>query len=57
MVIVRLTDLFWAGLLESVTVNVSGEAFAVVVGTPLITPVAAFNVRPVGSVPLVRLQA
>jgi hypothetical protein len=57
MVRVRLTDLFWAGLLESVTVNVRAVALAVAVGVPLIAPVAAFKVRPAGRVPLVSDQA
>jgi hypothetical protein len=53
---VRLTDLLCAGLLESVTINVSAMALAVAVGVPLIAPVAAFKVRPAGSVPLVKDQ-
>ena len=39
------------GLLESVTLNVSGRAFAVTVGVPIIAPVDAFKLRPAGSVP------
>ena len=53
---VRLTDLLCAGLLESVTINVSAVALAAAVGVPLITPVAAFKVKPAGRVPLVRLH-
>lgn len=50
----RLTDLLCAGLLESVTVNVSATALAVAVGVPVIAPVDVFSLRPAGSVPLVR---
>ena len=57
MVNVRLTEMVCVGILESLTVKVSGVALAVAVAVPLIAPVAAFNVRPAGSVPLVRLQA
>ena len=56
IVSVRLTDLLCTGMLESVTVNVSAVALAAAVGVPLIAPVAAFKVRPAGSVPLVRLH-
>ena len=51
-----LTDLLWVGLLESVTVKVSEVALAVAVGVPAIAPVAAFRVRPAGSVPEVNDQ-
>ena len=51
IVSVRLTDLLCAGLLESMTVNVSAVALAVAVGVPLIAPVAAFKVRPAGKEP------
>ena len=49
----RLTDLLCAGLLESVTLNVSAVALAAAVGVPVIAPVDVFNLRPAGSVPLV----
>ena len=52
----RLTDWVWAGLLESVSKNVSAVALAVAVGVPVIAPVEAFNDRPAGSVPLVNNQ-
>src|SRR5450631_1158178 len=48
-----LTGLLSAGLLESVTVKVSGVAFADAVGVPLITPVVALIPIPAGNVPLV----
>ncbi len=57
MVNVRPTEMVCVGILESLTVKVSGVALAVAVAVPLIAPVAAFNVRPAGSVPPVRLQA
>jgi hypothetical protein len=53
---VRLTDLFWAGLPESATENVSGVALALAVGVPLIVPVDGVSDRPAGRVPLVRAQ-
>ena len=43
------------GVAESVTVTVKAEV-PDVVGTPLICPVAAFKVRPVGKAPAVTLQ-
>ena len=43
------------GVAESVTVTVKAEV-PDVVGTPLICPVAAFKVRPVGKAPTVTLQ-
>jgi hypothetical protein len=52
MVKVSIADAVWAGLLESVTVNVSGVALAGAVGVPVIAPVAAFRVRPAGKEPL-----
>jgi hypothetical protein len=52
MVRVRCAVAAWAGLLESVTVNVSVAALAAAVGVPLIAP--AFRARPAGSVPLVK---
>lgn len=51
-----VTGMFCVGLLESVTVNVSDALVALAVGVPLIAPVAAFRVRPAGSVPLVSAQ-
>jgi hypothetical protein len=53
---VRLTALFWAGLLESVRVNVSGVALTVAAGVPVIPPVAALSDRFAGRAPLVRDQ-
>ena len=53
MVRVKLTDLFWAGVPESVTWKVSGVPFTAAVGVPVIAPLEAFNARPTGSVPLV----
>jgi hypothetical protein len=50
----RLADLLCAGLLESVTVNVSAVALAAAVGVPVIAPVVVFSARPAGSVPFVR---
>jgi hypothetical protein len=52
----RLTELLCAGLLESVTVKVSGVALSDAVGVPLIKPVDAFSARPAGRVPLVNVQ-
>jgi hypothetical protein len=43
------------GVAESVTVTVKVDV-PDVVGTPLICPVAAFRVRPVGKAPTVTLQ-
>ena len=56
MVSVRLAVAEPAGLEESVTEKVSGVALLVAVGTPLITPVAAVQLQPAGSVPLVSVQ-
>jgi hypothetical protein len=50
------TDLFWTGLLESLTLKVSGVALTAAVGVPLIVPVAAFSDSPTGNVPLVNDQ-
>jgi hypothetical protein len=50
---VSLTDLLPAGVLESATWNVRAVLVTACVGVPVIAPVAAFNVRPAGSVPLV----
>jgi hypothetical protein len=51
MVKVRLTDWVCAGLPESITENVSAVALAAAVGVPLISPVAGFKLKPVGSAP------
>ncbi len=56
MVIVRVADWLCAGLPESVTLKVSEMPLAVAVGVPVIAPVAAFRVRPAGSVPEVNDQ-
>jgi hypothetical protein len=50
------TVLFWTGLLESLTLMVSGVALTAAVGVPLIAPVAAFSDSPAGNVPLVNDQ-
>jgi hypothetical protein len=54
---VKLTDWEAAGVLESVTLNVSGVLATATVGVPVMAPVAAFRVNPVGKVPLVSDQA
>jgi len=54
---VKLTDWEAAGVLESVTLNVSGVLATATVGVPVMAPVAAFRVKPAGRVPLVRDQA
>ena len=51
MVIVTDATAFCAGLLESVTVKVSGAAETTAVGVPLIAPVAVFSDNPAGNVP------
>ncbi len=56
MVRVRLTDVFWAGELASVTLNVRAVAFAVTVGVPVIAPVDGFSSKLEGNVPLVRVH-
>ena len=48
----RFTDFVCTGRLESLTLKVSEVALAVAVGVPVIAPVAAFSVRPVGNPPL-----
>jgi len=53
---ISLTDLLTAGVLESVTWNVRAVLVTVCVGVPVIAPVAAFNIRPVGNVPLVKVH-
>jgi hypothetical protein len=50
---ISLADLLPGGALESATWNVRGVFATVCVGVPLIAPVAAFNIRPAGNVPLV----
>jgi hypothetical protein len=45
-----------AGLLESVTLKVSGVLVTAAVGVPVIAPLEAFNDSPGGRVPLVRVQ-
>ena len=57
MVSVRLTVAVWAvGVVESVTLNVSGVFVTPLVGVPPICPVCAFSVNPVGSVPDISCQ-
>ena len=51
IVSVKLALAVCAGDPESVTLNVSGVAFAAAVGVPLIWPVAAFKLKPLGRVP------
>lgn len=53
---VRATVAVCVGELESVTLNVRGVAFTVVVGVPLTKPVDEFSVRPLGNVPEVSAQ-
>ena len=50
---ISLTDLLPAGVLESATWNVRAVFVTACVGVPVIAPVAAFNMRPAGNVPLV----
>ena len=50
---ISLTDLLPAGVLESATWNVRAVFVTACVGVPVIAPVAAFNMRPTGNVPLV----
>jgi hypothetical protein len=50
------TVLFWTGLLESLTLKVSGVALTAAVGVPLMPPWAAFSDSPAGNVPLVSVQ-
>ena len=44
------------GLLESVTLNVSGVPFTAPFGVPVIAPLEAFRANPDGRVPLVMAQ-
>ena len=53
MVIVTDATAFCAGLLESVTVKVSGVPVTTAVGVPVMAPVAVFSDNPAGNVPLV----
>jgi hypothetical protein len=53
---VTLTDLLAGCAPESTTWNVSGVLVTVCVGVPVIAPVEAFNIRPAGSIPLVRVH-
>lgn len=53
---ISLTDLLPAGVPESDTWNVRAALVTACVGVPVIAPVAAFNIRSAGSVPLVRDQ-
>jgi hypothetical protein len=48
---VRLALAVCEGELESLTLNTTATLLAAAVGVPLITPVAEFNVKPLGSVP------
>ena len=52
----NVADCVCAGLLESVTLNVSEVAVTAAVGVPVIAPVDGFSVSPDGSVPLVSDQ-
>ena len=56
MVSAKLAVWVRTGLLESVTLNVSGVALAVAVGVPVMAPVAALSVKPAGNVPLLSDQ-
>ena len=56
IVSVRLAVCVRAGLLESVTLKVSGVLVTDVVGVPVIAPVEALRVKPAGRVPLVSDQ-
>ena len=56
MVSFSVTLLVCAVALESVTRKVSGIALALVFGVPLIAPLAAVSVSPVGSVPAVTVH-
>ena len=56
IVSVKFTVCVCAGLLESLTLKVSGVALTGAVGVPLIAPVAAFSDSPAGNVPLVNDQ-
>jgi hypothetical protein len=49
---ISLTDLLPGGVLESVTWKVRAVLAIACVSVPVIAPVAAFNIRPAGNVPL-----
>ena len=51
-----VTVAVWAGEAESVTLKVSGAALAALAGVPLINPLDAPRVRPLGKVPPVNDQ-
>ena len=51
---ISLTDLLTGCALESATWNVRAVLVTACVGVPVSAPVEAFNIRPAGSVPLVR---
>jgi hypothetical protein len=53
MVSVTVAAALCTGLLESVTVKVSGVADTTAVGVPVMAPVAVFSDNPAGNVPLV----
>jgi hypothetical protein len=52
---VKFTATAWAGEPESVTLKVT-EAIVTAVGVPLISPVEAFSVSPIGNPPAVSCQ-
>ncbi len=54
MVRVKFTEVLWEGELESVTLKVSGVAFVVMAGVPVIAPLDVFKDRFAGREPLVR---
>jgi hypothetical protein len=56
MVSVTDATAFCAGLLESVTVKVSGVPDTAAVGVPVMAPVAVFSDNPAGNVPPVSDQ-
>jgi hypothetical protein len=56
MVRVKVAVCVRAGLLESVTLKVRGVLATDAEGVPLMAPVEAFRVKPVGSEPLVSDQ-
>ena len=51
IVSVRLAVADCTGVPESLTINVSGVAFTLAVGVPLIVPLDAFRVSPAGKIP------
>jgi hypothetical protein len=56
MVRLRVALLFWTGEPESVTLKVKDAALTGTVGIPLISPLDALRVKPLGSVPAVNCQ-